>query len=187
MKPGKRKVLLEIGPGWSPVAFQHKGHDRVFLSVAKGDVFYLKDKYGKRAHYVLGDVEKLPIKQGAASRIEARMVNAIYGESPETAEKMLVGLNKALKKGKTLTLSMEHLDAGDSRRALGKGGFDLLAPKGRAGLMRIFEKVGFKLVKMQDVFANPTTAKRATEFENQIHNSFNQKVFLLKLKKIRDV
>lgn len=153
MKPAKKRVLLEIGPGWSPASMGRKGYRRILVDSDANALRSLQLAYGPKAEYIKADVRALPFKDKLASKIEARMPEWYCFEEP-MLERTVGEIRRVLKDRGVITITMEWKD-----------------PQHYESLKEAFRRQGFELVEEKEMAKSPELIKKATEFEKGFMDS----------------
>jgi len=129
MKKSK-KILLEIGPGFTPVALKHKAKQRVMVDRIRFPKNYEEQKAsqetGRTAEMVLGDIKQLPFRNEAFSRVEARMMNELYGRKYEEVIRNIREVRRVMKKGGVITISAENPYCDNIEKSFTNEGFVLI-------------------------------------------------------------
>jgi ubiquinone/menaquinone biosynthesis C-methylase UbiE len=166
MKPARKKIMLEIGPGWSPAAMKQEGYRRILVDSDADTLKSLQLRYGTKAEYVKADVKALPFKDKLASKIEARMMEWYCLEEP-LLERSVGEMRRVLKDKGVVTLTVAWKD-----------------PQHYESLKEAFKKQGFELVEEKEMSKNPELIKKATDFEKGFMD-FGRSVTLFKFRKLR--
>jgi len=129
----RNRILLEIGPGYSPVALKHKAKQRIMLDVDRENLKHCRKlaKYanlgaGKKAEVVQGALQHLPFADESFSRVEARMVPQLYSIRKETSLKNIDEVKRVIKKGGVITISAESPFYKKVKKDFTKQGFVLI-------------------------------------------------------------
>ena len=155
-----KRVLLEIGPGTSPITQRYHGKTKILLDSDLGVLEMLAFKHrklpaGRKPLLVKADAKRLPLRASSVGRIEYRLMHS----GPGDAENVAREAQRVLANNGTVTISV----GGNQREKIEKA----------------FEKQGFKLVK---AFAPSEEQRTAWE---TLSNLLGAEPLVIKFKKVK--